>query len=110
MTCACAVKISKYSTTLYLPLRFATTPTNSVGVRFGNYFGGAVGLLVDAVANNNGVGNADETVVDAIGVCVEDLRSSRSLYCASLVQVMTSTVAQQLGLAQHRSQAAEAGR
>jgi hypothetical protein len=51
-------------------------------------------LLVDAVANNNGVGgNADETVVDARGVCVEDLRNSRSLYCASLVQVMTSTAA-----------------
>ena len=42
-------------------------------VRFGNYFGGAVGLLVNAVADKDGVGYADETVVNAIGVYVEDL-------------------------------------
>src|SRR6266849_2099093 len=35
---------------------------------------GAVGLLADAVANKNGVGNADDTVVDATGVRrIEDL-------------------------------------
>ena len=42
-------------------------------VRFGNHFGGAVGSLADPVANEDGIGDADETVVDAIGVHVEDL-------------------------------------
>ena len=42
-------------------------------VGFGHNFGGAVGLLVDAVADKDGVGDAHETVVDAIGVHVENL-------------------------------------
>ncbi len=41
-------------------------------VRFGDDFGGAVGLLADAVADKDRVGDAHETVVDAIGVDVED--------------------------------------
>ena len=42
-------------------------------VRFGDDFGGAVGLLGDAVPDKDRVGDADETVVDAVGVHVEDL-------------------------------------
>ena len=62
----CAVEISEYSTTLIV---LAVTLRNDADqlsrLRFGNYFGGTVGLLADAVANKTGVGNADETVVDA---------------------------------------------
>ena len=42
-------------------------------VGFWDDFGGAVGLLADAVPDEDRVGDAHEAVVDAIGVHVEDL-------------------------------------